>query len=169
VLHFVLPSKAANFKITPVIMKSILLFILFNISSLYVLHGQNLIPTENQKRDLQVLIDKYSQARENRDTILLKNILSRDVDQLVSTGEWRNGIASSVQGMLRSSATSPGTRTLSIEKIRMLNSTSAIVDCKYEIQNTDGSIRKMWSTFITVSDKGVWKISAIRNMLPSGG
>ncbi|WP_276371318.1 DUF4440 domain-containing protein [Chryseolinea sp. H1M3-3] len=150
-------------------MKSILLFTLFNISSLYVLHGQNLVPTEKQRIDLQVLIDKYSQARENRDTLLLKNILSRDVDQLVSTGEWRNGIASSVQGMLRSSATSPGTRTLTIEKIRMLNSTSAIVDCKYEIQNTDGSIRKMWSTFIAVSDKGVWKISAIRNMLPSGG
>ncbi len=150
-------------------MKTILLFILFNISGLYCLHGQNLVPTENQRKDLHVLIDKYSKARENRDTLLLKNILTKDVDQLVSTGEWRNGIAASVQGMLRSSANSPGTRTLTIEKIRMLNPTSAIVDCKYEIQNAEGSIRKMWSTFIAVSNKGVWKISAIRNMLPTGG
>lgn len=150
-------------------MKTILLFILFNISGLYCLHGQNLVPTENQRKDLHVLIDKYSEARENRDTLLLKNILTKDVDQLVSTGEWRNGIAASVQGMLRSSANSPGTRTLTIEKIRMLNPTSAIVDCKYEIQNAEGSIRKMWSTFIAVSNKGVWKISAIRNMLPTGG
>jgi hypothetical protein len=69
--------------------------------------------------------------------------------------------------MLRSSATSPGTRTLTIDKIRMLNQTTSIIDCLYEIKNTDGSTRKMWSTFIIVSDKGTWKISAIRNMLPS--
>ena len=64
------------------------------------------------------LIDKYSQAREKRDTVLLKSILTTDVDQLVSTGEWRNGIDASVKGMLNSSANSPGTRTLKIEKIR---------------------------------------------------
>ena len=64
-----------------------------------------------------------------------------------------------------SSINSPGTRTLNIEKIRMLNPNIAIVDCKYEIQNKDGTMRKMWSTFIVLSDKKEWKISAIRNML----
>ncbi|HKO78859.1 MAG TPA: hypothetical protein VJU78_00620 [Chitinophagaceae bacterium] len=49
----------------------------------------------------------------------------------------------------------------------MLNATTAIVDCKYEIQNTDGTLRRMWSTFIVIAEKKVWKISAIRNMLPS--
>lgn len=99
---------------------------------------------------------------------MLKSILTRDVDQLVSTGEWRNGVDASVKGMLNSSANSPGTRTLKIEKIRLLNPNNAIVDCKYEIQNTDGTTRKMWSAFIIVSDQGIWKISAIRNMLPTG-
>ncbi|MBA4057366.1 MAG: DUF4440 domain-containing protein, partial [Marivirga sp.] len=103
-----------------------------------------------------------------RDTLLLKSILTTDVDQLVSTGEWRNGITASLKGMLSSSANSPGTRTLTIEKIRLLNPDNAIVDCKYEIQNQDGTPRKMWSTFIVVSEKKAWKISAIRNMLPSG-
>jgi hypothetical protein len=70
--------------------------------------------------------------------------------------------------MLRSSASTPGTRTLQIEKTRLLNTTCAIVDCKYEIKNADGTPRKMWSTFVVVTDKGTWKISAIRNMLPSG-
>jgi len=89
------------------------------------------------------------------------------VDQLVSTGEWRVGIKDAVDGMMKSSANSPGTRTFHIEKIQMLTVSSAIVDCRYEIQNTDGSTRKMWSTFIVVADKEVWKIRGIRNMLPA--
>ena len=148
-------------------MKNIFLLLLSNIAVTSFLHGQNVL-TDKQRKDIFFLIEKYSQAREKRDTILLKGILSTDVDQLVSTGEWRNGIDASVKGMLNSSANSPGTRTLTIEKIRMLNPGNAIVDCKYEIQNTDGTTRKMWSTFIIVSDQGIWKISAIRNMLPTG-
>jgi len=49
----------------------------------------------------------------------------------------------------------------------MLNSAAAMADCRYEITNADGTIRKMWSSFIIVDEKGKWKISAIRNMLPS--
>lgn len=149
-------------------MKNIFLLLLFNITVTSFLHGQNSMLNDKQRKDISLLIDKYSQAREKRDTLLLKDILATDVDQLVSTGEWRNGIDASVKGMLKSSATSPGTRTLTIEKIRLLNPNSAIVDCKYEIQNADGTPRKMWSTFIVVSDKGKWKISGIRNMLPTG-
>ena len=148
-------------------MKNIFLLLLFNVTATLYLHAQN-IPNDKQKKDIYSLIDQYSEAREKRDTTLLKNILTTDVDQLVSTGEWRNGIAASVQGMLKSSANAPGTRTLTVDKIRMINSTSAIVDCKYEIQKADSTLRKMWSSFVVVSDKGIWKISAIRNMLPAG-
>lgn len=148
-------------------MKNIFLLLLLNMTGTVLLQAQHLIPNEQQAKDISFLIDKYSEAREKRDTVLLKTILTTDVDQLVSTGEWRNGIEASVQGMLKSSANAPGTRTLTIDKMRMLQSNSAIVDCKYEIQNTDGTVRRMWSTFIVVSDKGTWKISAIRNMLPS--
>ena len=147
-------------------MKNITL-LLFNVAVVLLSHGQNVKLDEKQRSDIHSLIDKYSQAREKKDTLLLKNILTTDVDQLVSTGEWRNGIASSVQGMLNSSANNPGTRTLVVEKIKLLDQNSAIVDCKYEIQNNDGTMRKMWSSFIIVSDKGIWKISAIRNMLPT--
>ncbi len=120
-----------------------------------------------QEKAITQLIDQYSLAREKSDTVLLKLILTPDVDQLVSTGEWRVGIKSAVDGMLKSSAGSSGTRTLSIDKIQMLSATSAIVDCRYDIQNADGSIRKMWSSFIVVDEKKVWKIRSIRNMLPS--
>jgi hypothetical protein len=147
-------------------MKNIVLLILLNLTGVTYTFCQGSVPADQQKA-IAILIDQYSEARENRDTVLLKNILTTDVDQLVSTGEWRNGIDASIAGMLKSSANTPGTRTLHIEKTRMLTSNSAIVDCKYEIQNTDSTIRKMWSSFIVVADKGVWKITAIRNMLPA--
>lgn len=148
-------------------MRIIILLFISNMALVSILHGQVGMPNDKQKKDISSVIDKYSQAREKRDTVLLRSILTTDIDQLVSTGEWRNGIDASLTGMMKSSANSPGTRTLSIDKIRLFNSNNSIVDCKYEIQNPDGTSRKMWSTFIVVSDKGIWKISAIRNMLPT--
>ena len=122
---------------------------------------------DKQQKAITFLIDQYSQAREKRDTMLLKTILTADVDQLVSTGEWRVGTNAAIDGMMKSSANSPGIRTLRIEKIQMLTASSAIVDCRYEIQNTDSTTRKMWSTFIVVTEKETWKIRSIRNMLPA--
>ena len=148
-------------------MKKIILFLLLNLAGSFFLYGQHNAATDHQRKTITFLIDQYSEAREKSDTALLKTILTYNADQLVSTGEWRNGIGDAVQGMLKSSANSPGTRSLQIYKIRMLNSTTAIVDCKYEIQNTDSTIRRMWSTFIVVAKKEQWKISAIRNMLPA--
>jgi uncharacterized protein (TIGR02246 family) len=149
-------------------MKNILLLLVFCFATAGCLQAQHKEPDDKQRKDITALIDKYSQARENKDTVLLKAILTTDIDQLVSTGEWRDGVNASVKGMLRSSAATPGTRTLTVDKIRLFNPASAIVDCRYEIQNADGTPRKMWSTFVVVLDKKTWKISAIRNMLPSG-
>jgi hypothetical protein len=149
-------------------MKKIAFTVTIQLIGISCLMAQHVTLEDTQRKEIHLLIDKYSQARENKDTVLLKNILTKDVDQLVSTGEWRNGVNSSVKGMLRSSAGSPGTRKLVIDKIRLLAIGCAIVDCRYEIQNADGTPRKMWSTFIVVSDKKTWKISAIRNMLPTG-
>jgi ketosteroid isomerase-like protein len=149
-------------------MKKTALLFLLNLTGFMFLYGQHTtIVNDKQQKAIKSLIDQYSQAREKRDTVLLKAILTSDVDQLVSTGEWRVGINAAVEGMMKSSANSPGTRTLHIEKIQMVTASSAIVDCRYEIQNADGTGRKMWSTFIVVADKKTWKIRAIRNMLPA--
>ena len=148
-------------------MKNFFLLFLLNVAGVVFLYSQQSIPNEGQQKAIKALIDQYSDAREKSDTVLLKKILTTDVDQLVSNGEWRKGIAAAIDGMLRSSGNNPGSRTLRIETIRMLSSNSAITDCRYEIQNTNGTVRKMWSTFIVVSEKGVWKICAIRNMMPA--
>ena len=132
------------------------------------LFAQGTADENKRTKDIYSLIDSYSLARERKDTVLLKSILVPEVDQLVSTGEWRSGIRESVSGMLRSSTGNPGSRKLIVEKVRFLSSTSGIADARYEIQNSDGTTRKMWSTFIVVYHEKRWKISAIRNMLPSG-
>jgi len=132
------------------------------------LSAQQVIPSKKQTEDIHSLIEDYSKAREKKDVVLLESILTADVDQLVSSGKWRMGKKESMEGMLQSSTSNPGTRTLKIEKIRLFNAQCAIVDARYEIKNTDGTSRKMWSTFMVVFQNSEWKITAIRNMLPAG-
>lgn len=148
-------------------MKKTFLVFLLHLAGFVFSYGQQSTVSDKLQKTITSLIDQYSQARENRDTVLLKTILTSNVDQLVSTGEWRVGINAAVEGMMKSSANNPGTRTLLIEKIQSITPASAIVDCRYEIKNADGTVRKMWSTFIVVADKDNWKIMSIRNMLPS--
>jgi uncharacterized protein (TIGR02246 family) len=126
--------------------------------------------SEKQKADsneILHLVNQYSSARDNRDTVLLRQILTVDVDQLVSSGEWRNGMDAAVKGMLNSSSSNPGDRKLTVEKIKFLSENAALVDARYIITNPDQTMRKMWSSFVVVRNKKSWQISAIRNMLPT--
>ena len=78
--------------------------------------SQETMSTSEQEQEIQTLIDVYSQARTKKDSVLLGSILTADIDQLVSSGKWRNDRAESIQGMLQSSTGNPGTRTLKIKK-----------------------------------------------------
>ncbi|MCL6260203.1 DUF4440 domain-containing protein [Aquiflexum sp. TKW24L] len=147
--------------------KSLFLIFLIQFSSIPFLVAQNTKLTEKTKSEFVALIDSYSEARDKKDTVLLREILTDEVDQLVSSGEWRDGISEAVEGMQRSSNTNVGTRTLTMEKCRLLLPEVGIIDARYQIESQDGSIRNMWSTFVVIKEDGRWKISAIRNMLPS--
>ncbi|MBN7815239.1 YybH family protein [Algoriphagus pacificus] len=124
--------------------------------------------TKENSQEIINLISSYSKSRDTKDTVLLKKILTKDIDQLVSSGVWRSGIQEAIKGMMESSTSNPGERTLHVEKIRFMAEEVALVDARYEIKNPDGSIRKMWSSFTVVDDGKSWRISAIRNMLPAG-
>jgi len=113
------------------------------------------------------LIDQYGNARVEKNVDLLKTILVEDVDQLVSTGEWRRGMNQALAGMVRSSTRQPGSRSLTVEQVRFITPSCAIADARYVIDNGNGSKRKMWSTFIAVHQENQWKIAGIRNMLPA--
>jgi uncharacterized protein (TIGR02246 family) len=149
-------------------MKNIFRLILLNFMVLTISNAQENTPSKKQALDIHSLIENYAQAREKKDVALLESILTADVDQLVSSGKWRRGKKESMEGMLQSSMSNPGTRTLKIEKIRLFNPQCALVDARYEIKNTHGTTRKMWSSFVVVLSENKWKISAIRNMLPAG-
>jgi hypothetical protein len=137
--------------------------------SVQVVFAQTSDKQKADSNEILHLINQYSAARENQDTLLLKEILTADVDQLVSSGEWRNGTGDSVKGMLNSSSTNPGDRKLTVEKIKFFSENAALVDARYIITNSDQTMRKMWSSFVVVKNKKVWQISAIRNMLPTNG
>lgn len=141
--------------------------LIFLLLSLTVIAQGRSVPHDTEQA-LVALIDSYSTARETQDTLLLKEILTSDIDQLVSSGEWRLGLATAVNGMRRSSQVNEGKRTLDVERIKLLNPTAALIDARYTIAPADSSkTRNMWSTFIAVFEDGGWKISGIRNMLPS--
>jgi len=122
----------------------------------------------NDTQAITALVERYQQARMAQDDTAIRALLTDNVDQLVSSGEWRHGIEGAVGGMQRSSTQNPGERTLSVESVRLIGTDSAIADARYELPNADGTLRRMWSTFVVVREDGQWKITAIRNMLPSG-
>lgn len=145
-------------------MKNCLLFFLAFVPALAF---SQVKPAEREEvPKIHRLIDRYSQARETKDTVLLKEILTEDIDQLVSNGEWRNGIRAAVTGMMQSSSANPGTRTLEVEKIKFLSDEIAIVDCRYTIKSAETN-RNMWSSFTVIFQKNRWRITAIRNMAPN--
>lgn len=138
---------------------------------LCITSGWTQTSADQQQKSIEIhaLINTYASAREAKDTDRLREILTENIDQLVSSGEWRTGLEQALPGMIRSSTSNPGTRTLELEKIKFLSEESALVDARYSIKNANGTQRKMWSTFIVVLEKKQWKITAIRNMLPAGG
>ena len=78
-------------------MKKTALLLLLHFTGFGFLYGQQTTAiNDKQQKAITSLIDQYSQAREKRDTVLLKTILTPDVDQLVSTGEWRVGINAAI-------------------------------------------------------------------------
>lgn len=117
---------------------------------------------------VRLLVQKYNDAREANDPKAIEALFVADADQLVSSGEWRRGRDVLVKGAMASSARTGGTRTLTVESVRMVAPDVAVADARYEISGlADGSTRKMWSTFVVVKQGGGWRISAIRNMLPA--
>ena len=65
-------------------------------------------------------VQKYMDARDQRDATALAALFTSDVDQLVSSGEWRKGREAVVKGTLGSSQNTGGKRTIIVESVRFL-------------------------------------------------
>jgi uncharacterized protein (TIGR02246 family) len=113
-------------------------------------------------------VARYNAARDEQDPAAIAALFAEGADQLVSSGEWRRGRDALVRGMLQSSRSNPGGRTITVETIRFLTSDVALADARYEIAGPGGTEpRRMWSTFVAVRAADGWRIAAIRNMLPA--
>ncbi len=122
---------------------------------------------ERDAAAIRDLVGKYVDARERADRAALESLFTEDVDQLVSSGEWRRGIAEVVRGTLASSQSTAGKRTITIEKVRFPAPGVAIADGPYEIAGGADGTRKMWTSFLLTRSASGWRIAAIRNMLPA--
>ncbi len=134
-----------------------------------LLAGLALMAAESSdSQAVKELVARYAAARESRDAAEIRDLFAGDADQLVSSGEWRRGREALVEGMLGSSRRNPGGRTLTVERVRFPADGVAIADARYVIKGTGGRPdRKMWSTIVCSRSGSVWRIVAIRNMLPA--
>ena len=146
-------------------MKPQMVLIALTLATPALLAAQEAPVTPQQKQAIVALIDAYSDARAKQDRTLLEDLLTAEVDQLTSSGEWRKGKEGSMQGMGRSSQANPGTRTLTVENVRLLGPQVALVDARYDIRSPQGVPRNMWSNFTVVLVDGKRRLSTIRNIL----
>jgi uncharacterized protein (TIGR02246 family) len=110
------------------------------------------------------VVRQYVNARELKDPKAIEALFTEDADQHTTGGEWRRGRAQIVPGTLESSTRNPGTRRITVDTVRFITADVAIADGPYEI-----ATRRMWTTIVLKREAGVWRIAAIRNMVPTGG
>jgi uncharacterized protein (TIGR02246 family) len=119
---------------------------------------------------VRALVDRYVAARELRDPKAVEALFTADADQYTTSGEWRRGQAQIVSGTSRSSAQNPGVRRIRVEAVRFVTADVAIADGPYEITapGATAAARRMWTSIVAVRGPQGWRISAIRNMVPTG-
>lgn len=121
-------------------------------------------PSSHAIRDV---VARYMQARNNKDAKAIPRLFTSDADQLVSTGEWRKGIDDLVRGTSASSKKEKNQSSITVENIRLIDPSVAIVDGRYRTVSLNGQTRNMWTTLVLKRTADTWRITAIRNMLPS--
>ncbi|MDQ2776235.1 MAG: SgcJ/EcaC family oxidoreductase [Acidobacteriota bacterium] len=131
------------------------------------MHAQSL-PNDSGEIQIRQLVQQYMDARNSKNGAAIRSLFTTDADQLVSTGEWRKGIAALVQGAMASSRKETGKSAITVESIRLLEPNVAIADGRYETSNAaTGQSRSMWTTLVLKHTDLGWRIAAIRNMLPA--
>jgi uncharacterized protein (TIGR02246 family) len=115
---------------------------------------------------VRALIDRYVNARDARDPAAIESLFTADADQYTTAGEWRRGRAQVVAGTAESTKQNPGDRSIDIASVRFITPDIAIADGNYNIA---GSTVRRWTTIVLERETGAWRISAIRNMVPTGG
>ncbi|HVG54851.1 MAG TPA: SgcJ/EcaC family oxidoreductase, partial [Vicinamibacterales bacterium] len=91
------------------------------------------------------VVRRYSQARELNDPKAIEALFTEGADQYTTSGDWRRGVPQLVKGMLATSASNPGRRTINIAAVRFITPDVAIVDGEYL---TGNDARPLWTTIV---------------------
>ncbi|HEY7307173.1 MAG TPA: SgcJ/EcaC family oxidoreductase [Bryobacteraceae bacterium] len=141
---------------------------LFVFAAASVLCAQNVSTGDPDSAAIRKVVARYVEAREHRDPAAIQSLFTAESDQLVSSGEWRKGRDAVVRGTMATSRRTGGTRSITVESVRLLSPAVAIADGRYDLSGlAGGTSRHMWTTLILVKSSGEWRIAAIRNMLPA--
>jgi uncharacterized protein (TIGR02246 family) len=133
-----------------------------------LMFAQSPVGEDRDGAAIRRLVQKYVDAREQKNAQAVEALFTSDADQLVSSGEWRKGRDQVVRGAMASSERTGGKRTIALESIRYIDSGVAIADGRYVLTGlAGGTTRRMWSTFVLKRTSDGWRIAAIRNMLPA--
>lgn len=124
-------------------------------------------PAASDEAAIRTVVSHYVNARELREPAAIEAVFTADADQHTTSGEWRRGRAEVIRGALESSKRNPGNRRIAVETVRFITADVAIADGPYEI-TAGGAVRRMWTTIVLEREGGVWRIAAIRNMVPAG-
>ena len=127
------------------------------------------VPHSADEAAVRAVVRSYVNARELRDPAAIGALFTGDADQLTTSGEWRRGRDQVVPGTLESSRRNPGSRAIEVESVRFVAPDVAIVDGPYVITGPGGAqARQMRTTIVLKREADAWRISAIRNMVPTG-
>ena len=129
---------------------------------------QDRLTSSGDETAVRDVVRKYVEAREQRDAAAVRALFTEDADQLTSSGEWRRGREDVVKGSLASSAANTGKLAIVIDSVRFPSPDVALADGAYTIAG-GAATRNMRTSFVLVRRGGVWRIAAIRNMLPAAG
>lgn len=129
--------------------------------------AQQTLSRSEDETAIRQTVQAYIETRESNNREGLIALLTADVDQLVSTGNMRASRDAVVNGSLSTTASTGGSRQISIESIRFLSPEIAIGDGPYDVVGrVDGPDRHYKTTMVFQRVDGAWKIAAIRNMQP---
>ena len=130
-------------------------------------------PAQNTSRAadesaIKAVIKAFIDTREANDRAGLTALLTEDADQRQTSGNMRSGREAVVSGSLATTQSTGGRRTIAVDSLRFLGPDVALVDGRYDsIGRSDGTDQRLITAIVLRREGTAWKISAIRNMLPT--
>jgi uncharacterized protein (TIGR02246 family) len=120
------------------------------------------------EKAIKAVIQAFLDRRDANDAAGLSALLTADADQQQTSGATRRGRDAVVTGSLATQNSTGGKRTIAVDSVRFVAADVAIADGRYDsVGRADGSDRHMLTSIVLRREASVWKIAAIRNMLPS--